>query len=281
METSSGVSPDSPISVQRLGKWFGPVATHFIYKWSVGQDQNVMAQLISGIRYFDIRLVSKDGKIHIAHGLYGDCIGNFLHEINAYLNSHPREVVILDFQHFYKFTIHDHGSLSNLIEQTFGNKICRRGVLMRDISLEHMWRHKCQVIAIYRNSFVNYNDLFWPSGSWITGWPNKINTTELLHYLDRGIATRREDVGFVSQGILTPNIKYIITHIGSSLKKLAIKNNSKLTQWLSRQSNGRNGVNVIICDFVETFTFCEKVVSLNYKSLEKSKEINAPTEGVM
>ncbi|KAL0275047.1 UNVERIFIED_CONTAM: hypothetical protein PYX00_003030 [Menopon gallinae] len=281
LSQSSGVSPDSPEIVQQLGKWLKPITNRIVYNWSMGQDENVTKQLTSGIRYFDIRLVCRNGEIHISHGLFGGLITNFLQEINNFLNNHPREVIILDFQHFYKFSQQNHGALTNVLEQIFGSKMCRRRIMMRDISLDYMWRNNHQVIAIYRNSFVNYNDLCWPSGSWITAWPNKISVNELLSYLDKGIATRRQDVGFVSQGILTPTTKYVVVHIASNLKKLALKSNEKLSQWLETKSIGSNGVNVVICDFVETYAFCEKVVSLNYKSLKNPNEIKALNQEVV
>lgn len=266
---SSDVSPDSPQIVQRLGKWFKPITNRIIYNWSLGQNKNVTNQLLHGVRYFDIRLVRRNREICIAHGLYGGEVFPFLQEINAFLNQHSKEVVVLDFQHFYQFEYENHHEMLRMVQGVFGNKICYRKRSMIEISLNGLWSDWKQIIIIYRHAHMANNHIFWPSYSWVTPWPNKLKVDELLEYLDNGIANRMEGVGYVTQGILTPTIKYVIFHLCGSLKNLALKSNKKLVSWLDTKINGRHGVNVVICDFIEDFEFCERVIQLNYKNYDE------------
>ena len=46
--------------------------------------------------------------LRVIHGLFGDEIIAILSDINAFLDEHPGEIVILDFQHIFEFQIEDH-----------------------------------------------------------------------------------------------------------------------------------------------------------------------------
>ena len=46
--------------------------------------------------------------LRVIHGLFGDEIIAILSDINAFLDEHPGEIVILDFQHIFEFQTDDH-----------------------------------------------------------------------------------------------------------------------------------------------------------------------------
>lgn len=262
------MSPDSPPFVQSLGKWCKPISNRIICNWSKGQEEDVSHQLRLGIRYFDVRMVAQNSSLRISHGLYGGEIQTFLKEIHDFLNDHGKEIVILDFQHFYNFKPEHHEMMINMIVHIFGKKICRRERRMKENTLDILWQLKNQVLIVYRCQVTRYHDIFWPSGTWPTPWPNKVKVAELIDCLNNGLIKRKEGMGFVSQGILTPTPKYVAAHLFGSLRKLSSDTNKKVISWLESKSNGASGVNVVICDFVEKFQFCEKVVRLNYKHFD-------------
>ena len=265
---NSGVSPDSPLVVQNIGKWCKPLGNKFIFKWSQGQQQDVTRQLYLGIRYFDIRLVVyKNNDIVVAHGLYGGRIQGFLEEINQFLTSHPKEFVVLDFQHFYEFKTEDHERMITLLVNIFDDKICRRDRRMRENTLDLFRQFGNQILIVYRHIITKLNDIFWPSGTWHTPWHDKIDVDELLECLNKGLTERKDGMGHVSQAILTPSVKYITLHTFGSLKKLAYKSNEKIVSWLETKTCGMGGVNVVICDFIEGYDFTENVIKINYKNL--------------
>ena len=104
---------DFDFLISLLGFFFDiPIA-----KWSVTQKTNLTTQLQSGIRYFDMRVAiypSNCGEgidnsstniyscFYIVHGQYANRVIKELKVIRNFLQQHPKEVVILDFQHFYK-----------------------------------------------------------------------------------------------------------------------------------------------------------------------------------
>lgn len=89
----SDIAPDAEPLLQRL-KFLGPLLRFFMLKWSKTQTYDVIDQLNSGIRYFDLRLSTKKGsdKIYFVHGLYSCCVDEVLREINDFLHKHPKEV---------------------------------------------------------------------------------------------------------------------------------------------------------------------------------------------
>ena len=85
-----------------------------------------------GIRYFDLRVCrTTDKNLHskspftFTHGLLGDLVRDGLEEINEFLNQHSKEIILLDFNHFYDFNDQcGHDQLIHLIHEIFGKKIC-------------------------------------------------------------------------------------------------------------------------------------------------------------
>jgi hypothetical protein len=89
--------------VASLAKVFGPLAKSIIHSWSTTQSMSTEDQLKAGIRYFDIRVGAKSGtdELFAVHGLYGPTITSYLDDLYKFLDWHPKEIVLLDFNHFY------------------------------------------------------------------------------------------------------------------------------------------------------------------------------------
>lgn len=64
-------------------------------------------------RYLDLRIAvhKPRGALQFVHGMYAEEITQPFVEIKQFLLNHPHEVVVLDLQHFYDFTAHDHKHL--------------------------------------------------------------------------------------------------------------------------------------------------------------------------
>merc|ERR1719295_2542741 len=72
------------------------------------------------------------------HSLFGDPIGPILADINAFLEAHTKEVVILDFQHVFEFKCNDHEALVDKLFKTFGDKLCPIREDVSQLSIEQM-----------------------------------------------------------------------------------------------------------------------------------------------
>lgn len=89
---SSKLAPDAEPIFQKL-RWLGPCLTHLMSRWSITQSLDTTQQLNMGIRYFDLRIATRDDdEIYFVHGLYADNVRGPLDEIKSFLETHPREV---------------------------------------------------------------------------------------------------------------------------------------------------------------------------------------------
>ncbi|XP_025835907.1 PI-PLC X domain-containing protein 3 [Agrilus planipennis] len=272
---NSTVSPDAAGFIKTLSI-LGPVLRLVMSRWSKTQSLNVMEQLIYGIRYFDLRTATKDGSndFYFVHGLYAGDAETELRTINQFLNEHPNEVVILDFQHFFEMNATDHERLMKLLSKVFEKKLVPYSSVMEHLSLNYLNQAKYQVIIIYRSNEARYNhpDL-WPSANFPTPWPNTLSPETLIDKLNEGLVTRNPTYGYVSQVILTPTVWFVCRYLLGNLKSKCVLPLDKYKfNWINLQKPGPSGVNIIISDFVELqeYQFCKDVINLNLKLLKES-----------
>ncbi|VVC40810.1 Phosphatidylinositol-specific phospholipase C, X domain,PLC-like phosphodiesterase, TIM beta/alpha-barrel [Cinara cedri] len=271
----SQLGPDASKFIKYLNHLLGPIMRRFIYKWSITQKCNIQHQLNQGIRYFDLRMATKPNDINFytVHALYGNPIMKELRNIKAFLKSHSKEFLVLDFQHFYNFSESDHSRLLSILKLLFHNKICPYLHSIEKLNLDRMRKNNWQVIIIYRHNNIK-DDIFWPSSHWPTPWPQTTSYKKLIHFLECGLKQRKQNAGYVTQCLFTPDIKFILRYFYLNLQTCCYPLNIKLPTWIINQKAGSDhGVNVIIADFINTygFNFCDIVIQLNYKYLNTDK----------
>ncbi|XP_018574666.1 PI-PLC X domain-containing protein 3 [Anoplophora glabripennis] len=273
LSAKSEIAPDADDTLKKL-KFLGPILTYFMANWSRTQAYSATEQLIAGIRYFDLRVATKEGTedFFFVHGLYSDNVQTVLTEMLKFLESHPREVIIIDFQHFYALTDSDHDRLMQMLSKTFGAKLLPYSDHMDFISLDYMTtQYQYQVIAVYRSDAARSGQpLLWPSASFPTPWPDTVSMDDLFTTLDEGIKTRSSAVGFVSQCILTPSVSFIIKNLCNTLKKTCAEDlEVRKLQWINNQKSGEGGMNIVISDFIDLSDceFVKVVINLNEQFL--------------
>lgn len=140
------MGPDQTPTIIRLARI--SLVKKLMKKWSVTQNLTFREQLEAGIRYFDLRVSSKPGdadqEIYFIHGLFGIKVWDGLMEIDTFLTQHPREIVFLDFNHFYAMDEAHHKHLVHQIQDAFGNKLCS-ACSVESLTLQILWEKKCQV----------------------------------------------------------------------------------------------------------------------------------------
>ena len=122
MDKDGPLAPDCVAAIKDLEKIFGSLAKDIINRWSLSQAYDIPEQLSAGIRYFDLRISSKPNSedIYGIHGLYGIKLETLLENIKTFLDAHPKEVVLLDFNHFYAMTEFQHKQcLSMILENSW------------------------------------------------------------------------------------------------------------------------------------------------------------------
>ena len=247
-------------------KVLGPLAKDIIYNWSLTQSLSITEQLTKGIRYFDLRIGKKQNSedLFLLHGLYGNKLEEILEEIKAYMDDHPKEVVLLDLNHFYNMTEFDHKQCMSMILEILGYKMCPL-LDMESVTLDILWDSNLQALVFYHSSIAVDNHQFWPGSSIPSPWPNVCDVKKMLSYLEARYKQPRDKNHFyVTQGILTPDAGCIITHLAGSLKSaIAEKTSKPFVQWLSQKQSGSQGINICILDYVELADYIPRVLALN------------------
>ena len=272
IEPNNYVGPDESKLIRLFGRYLSLLIKPIIFNWSMNQEDSIKDQLNGGIRYIDLRVATKrsDHRVYFLHGLYGAEITQPLVEVKDWLDTHPGEIIIMDFQHFYKFTDQHHQSLIEHLRHLFRGKMCPLQNSLEYITLQWLYRQRYQLFVVYRDiSARNYLDL-WPSGAWPTPWPNTVNSTELIDFLNEGLKKRVPLAGYVSQCLLTPDGTYVMKHICGNLHRdLCPKCRGVTIPWIEENSPGSGGMNIVITDFVslDNFLFSKSVIQRNVQLL--------------
>lgn len=230
MKSSNDFGPDCLTAVRDMCKLFGKAAKEILFKWSVTQCLSFKRQLEAGVRYFDLRVApGKDFEstesAHFTHGLLCSTVEPCLREIASFLDEHPKEVVLLDFNHFYKMSGCNHTHLYDIIISVFGEKICPYVESLeerQDLSLTRLWDQGQQVIVFYQCDFAKIRPELWPASVIRAPWANTCDVTKLMSFLEEAYEYRHQgpmaDIFYVCQGVLTPDIRYMMGHLLGNLR---------------------------------------------------------------
>ena len=211
--------------------------------------------------------LAKQDDFLFTHGVYGDKISKMLEEMKAFLEENPKEVLIVDFLQFYTFTESLHERFVNdVVLKNFKDKAYIQGSSSKiNMSLNDFWKNGKQVIIRYNNTaMADKYDQLWPDIIY-SPFFNTASANQLVTDLNRRFDTLKPDKFNVFQAILTPQTSTIISHFFSSLRKtLAEPGNEAIRAWLETVKNKKkNGVNIVICDFLVLSRLADPIIKLN------------------
>lgn len=263
---------DMPRPVRLFADSFCCLGKRVTCDWSLTQSLDVLQQLQAGIRYFDIRTCVKpgsSGEFFVLHGLYGHRIRNLLLSVLSFLYVHPKEVVFLDFNHFYNMTADTHKQLIDLIQDFFGDKLVPSYFIAtkpQDISLRSLYATPHRVFVFYQAGYFLTEAGLWPSSAIVAPWADTDDVKIMVEFLENWYKTKAFSWQFtVAQGVVTPSYNTVAKHLCTTLKKISVPATSTFTDWVASKTAGQHGLNICIADFVETNLFIPTVISLNFK----------------
>jgi len=192
-----------------------------------------------------------------------------LEEIALFLDDHDSEVVILDFNHFYDVSKESHLCLIDKILKRFPSKLCPPTDVNR-VTLKFMSKHGFQLILFYQSCIACGHPQLWPGCRISSPWPNSLQVQDLLEKLEENYEEGRDISSFyVTQGVLTPTVGYVVRHAYTTLKDTLVRAAAKpFVEWLKSKTAGREGINVCIMDCVELENYITNVIQLNYSLIE-------------
>ncbi|XP_073707636.1 PI-PLC X domain-containing protein 1 [Garra rufa] len=240
-----------------------------IYRWATTQVQNIVEQLTAGIRYFDLRIAHKQydpsDQLYFTHVIYTYAtVVETLQAVASWLESHPKEIIILACRHFEGMDYKRHEEFIYSLKKIFGSKLCPQRA---QLTLRSLWRSGYQVVLSYDDQSASHHKEFWHGIPYI--WANKPNAEELIDYLECHKRFGRPDGFFVAGLNLTTDRCFIASHPRVSLQTLTMENWNRVKEWLEDQKPGAEPtcLNIIAGDFIGPVPFCSLVIALNKKLL--------------
>lgn len=243
MKSSNRTSPDLPPTVQKIGNL--PIVSQCIKLWSKCQSWNIYQQLKAGIRYLDLRIAYNSSKhqFYICHGKYGAPFAEILLQLKTFFDEHPKEIVLLDFQHFFNMRNHEHASLIHQIQANIGAKALQPSVGVH-VTIGELWEQNKQAIIIYAHEETvrDYPELLWYRDAHLSSpWFNKSKLKKLKKCLDEMMSdpqypsTHNAEKFTVLQTILSPDVtmvfKSFLPFFPHSLNHVAKRFNQKMIHW--------------------------------------------------
>ncbi|XP_067343181.1 PI-PLC X domain-containing protein 2 isoform X1 [Channa argus] len=272
VDVQAPVGPDQKTYVKYLATIFSILAKKVMVKWSMTQNLTFKEQLDAGIRYFDLRVSSKPyepgNEIYFIHGLFGHKVRDGLLEINYFLVRHRKEIVFLDFNHYYAMDTEHHLYLITMLQEVFGSKLCNN-CAVENITLDYLWERKYQVglgvIVFYHHPSAQGIPVMFPGYKIPAPWANTTEPNKLIQFLETTLNERAKKGSFhVSQAILTPRANTVAKGLVWGLRNYLVERNlPTIMSWVEAQRPGVDGVNIITSDFVDLTDFANIVIRLN------------------
>uniref|UniRef100_A0A3Q2XZ65 Si:dkey-66a8.7 n=1 Tax=Hippocampus comes TaxID=109280 RepID=A0A3Q2XZ65_HIPCM len=247
-----------------------------VFKWATTQDCCIEDQLSMGIRYFDLRVAHKpddpSSELYFTHILYTHVtVLDTLRSVAAWLESHPKEVVILACRHFEGLSDALHHFFICNLKKLFGAKLC-----LPDWSLRRLWASGRQVLLSYDADVASRHAELLPSIPY--WWANQRTACAAINFLEWNKQLGRPQGFFVAGLNLTAYRKYIITNPKQSLRTLTWAQWQSLSEWVKQQAPGSepHSLNIIAGDFVGPLPLCPLVVGLNRKLNNSQHDLIRP-----
>ncbi|KAL4656867.1 PI-PLC X domain-containing protein 1-like [Arapaima gigas] len=258
-----------------LDRFFSFLTRPAICSWATTQEWDIVHQLNTGIRYFDLRIARRpqdtSDDIYFKHIIYTtSTVLETMKEVASWLEFHPKEVVILACRQFEGLSNELHETFIQSLKMVFGSKLCPRNENLPTLS--SLWASGYQVLLSYDDQAAEKHPELWPAIPYL--WANQRTAEGLLQYLDREKETGRPEDFFVSGLNLTAGRIFIALHPWQSLRTLTLQNAQHLMDWLREQQPGPNSssLNIIAGDFVGLVHFCPLIIALNQKLVQLKTE---------
>ncbi|XP_017271599.1 PI-PLC X domain-containing protein 1-like isoform X2 [Kryptolebias marmoratus] len=240
-------------------------------RWAATQEVTITEQLNAGVRYLDLRIARKPNdsnpnRLYFHHGLYTHTdVETGLKRINAWAETHPKEVLILSLSHFLGFDknieakLHIH--LIQFIKDLFGAKLLPS---TNTPTLKSCWDKGKNVLVSYDHSAFQ-QPAVWRKIPYFYGdsMDRDKNTSTLREALEK----KRPSNYFYVCGLnltLPHNIsilKYVL-RLCDNFPNVIRRSLRKLLLWVNQQHQ-KTPMNIVASDVVTREDFVQTIVKLN------------------
>jgi hypothetical protein len=236
-------------------------ASNVIRNWAVSQKWSIYDQLVGGIRYLDLR-AGWDNSTHTwraYHLLMGNLIEDLLIEVRDFLDSHNKEIVILEISHFEGFpTDRDIIELQQMITSIF------RGILIPTSSsiyttINALISQNTRLLIAIEEIPINTTEI-WSLDILYNTYANTPDLREMIAYNDGAVNTymsgKHASELYKISWTLTPNSTTILSSIlpwePYTLLQLASSANKEfLKYWETQKRRGNKLGDIVMFDRFE------------------------------
>ncbi|KAK6625146.1 hypothetical protein RUM43_005437 [Polyplax serrata] len=234
-----------------------------IKKYSITQDESILAQLIYGARYIDLRVGyygANNEPWWANHGVVRiHPLRVVLKDIREFLKN-TNEIVILDVQEFpVGFVSQDvHLSLVNLLYSELGDLAAPP--LGWDSTFDQVWKTNRRLIIGYdRREIVERSKFLWRPVQ--QKWGN-VQTLNNLHSYLAGLIERPPLAMWSAMAELTPTALDIILDRLKGLRVMAESVNHNVTEWF-RRKDWQPKSNIVTVDFIRNTGIIRAAIEWN------------------
>ncbi|KAK0072260.1 hypothetical protein PV326_000241, partial [Microctonus aethiopoides] len=242
-----------------------PIQT-LVEKFTVTQDRDVLEQLISGVRYLDIRPAFY-GEYWINHGSYKmNPMKNTIDDIKEFLNN-TEEIIILSFKEFSRGfnSDTDHINFIKYLETEFaGYFLPTSNDYEWNVTLGHIWKTGKRLIISYDHKIhENRNSLWSPIKQY---WGNVQDLAHLEGYIKLAETTPTPravmaQLTFDTWGIIKNTGAHYTGQDTTSILKLGALVGPFVTQWYSESYYA--SANIVAVDFIDATGIVEIAIEWN------------------
>jgi hypothetical protein len=207
------------------------------------------------------------GDLYTCHNLTSDKIEPLLQEIYEFVVAHPKEIILLDFNHFYEMTKEAHIYLMRLITEQFGSLLANPSTLSPTTKLKSFWKKKQTIIVLYKHKKIDPS--LWSQNFIQSKWMNTKSLTELENKLSTHLDKRAKDPArrnqfHVTQGVLTPDEKMVALSLVST-KSIRVLAESATPMIIDSIQNSWKEfqLNIVIVDYYHLFNYVPTIVAIN------------------
>ncbi|XP_025270505.1 PI-PLC X domain-containing protein 1 isoform X1 [Camponotus floridanus] len=243
---------------------------NIVEKFVITQDVDVLAQLIYGVRYLDIRVGHYPNTNSIwwaNHGVFKSVpMQNVVNQVKTFLDN-TNEIVIFDIQEFpvgFGKNLGVHHNFVGFLEEQFAGYYLPKSYGWTS-TLNTIWSSGKRLIIGYdEKRVVNRYESIWPCVT--HQWGNVRNIEDLFNYLNR---IETESLGYPraiprsAMAELTPNTWDVILNRLGSIREMAEKVNINVTNWYN--SKWQHTANIVAVDFVRSSGIIETAIEWNEK----------------
>jgi hypothetical protein len=247
---SYSLGRDSKVCAARTSSFAG-LASFVAAPRARTQEVSLTAQLEGGVRYLDLRVCAVPGttrRFFVHHTFLGAPLEDALQQVDAFSRAHPREILLLDFQHLSGFDDQDRQQLAHDLEKRFAGRLLPVDTRPGSLTLTQLWDAHVGIVVLMDKPPPSPH-LFDRTATLVSRWSNAKSLSALVKALPWMIEPHASEAQMhVLQWQLTPGVGQFLRHPFSTLRDFAVGTNKLIEDGTLAKLMPARHMNVVMTD---------------------------------